>query len=136
MKMFKLGNEVFAFEDDGSQDSWITPEMVPMTKEEIDKHLFPEKYMKPEELRAIYLASLKPLTRRQFKLVLLENGLLDKISETIAKITDETLRMQIQIEYEDSITFERDNPSLIQLYKLLGLKESQVDRMWEQALKL
>lgn len=136
MKYFKTNNSVFAFEDDGSQDSWITPEMVPMVEDEIDKHLFPEKYMKPEELRVIYLASLKPLTRRQFKLVLLEYGLLYKISDAIAKITDETLRMQIQIEYEDSITFERNNPSLIQLYKLLGLKESQVDSMWEEGLKL
>ncbi len=41
MKLLKKNDEVFAFEDDGSQDSLITQDMVEMTAEEITAHLNP-----------------------------------------------------------------------------------------------
>ena len=44
MKYYKLNSEVFAFELDGSQDECITEDMIPMSDEEIDKHIHPEKY--------------------------------------------------------------------------------------------
>ncbi len=40
---------------------------------------------------------LKPLTRRQFKLVLLENDLLDQIENSISAIEDDKTRARIQI---------------------------------------
>ena len=66
MKYYKKDNEVFAFEDDGSQDEYITQDMVRMTSSEVDKHLNPKKYMTDEQLYEIYVKSLRPLTRRQF----------------------------------------------------------------------
>ena len=42
MKYYKLNNEVYAFENDGSQDEYITEDMVRMTTSEVDKHLKPE----------------------------------------------------------------------------------------------
>jgi hypothetical protein len=35
MKYYKKGSEVFAFEDDGSQDDYITQDMVRMTSSEV-----------------------------------------------------------------------------------------------------
>lgn len=88
------------------------------------------------EKRQQYLQTLKPLTRRQFKLILMENNLLEQVEMVINSIPDATLRMRAKIEYEDAVSFERLNPTLAQLYKLMGLKESQVDALWEDGLKL
>ena len=89
-----------------------------------------------KEKREAYLKSMKPLTRRQFKLTLLNHNLLDKVDVVISALEDPVLKMRAKIEFEDSTTFERLNPTLNQLYSLMGLKESQVDALWEDGLKL
>ena len=60
MKYYRKGSEVFAFENDGSQDDYITQDMVRMTSSEVDKHLNPKKYMTDEQLYEIYVKSLRP----------------------------------------------------------------------------
>ena len=127
---------VHAFYTDGSQDDYITNDMIQLTDDEVDRHLNPQKYMSAEEKREKYLKNLKPLTRRQFKLILLKHDLLDKVSEGLVKIEDKTLRMQAQIEFEDSTMFDRLNPTLLLLYKAMGISESKLDSMWEEGLKL
>lgn len=136
MRYFNYQGDVYSFSDDPADDAYIHPEMVPLTAEELHRHLNPLLYMTPEQQREQYLFTLKPLSRRQFKLILLQHGLLDKVTAAIANISDNDLRARMQIEYEDSVTFERGNATLAQLYKVMGLKESQVDRMWEEAMKL
>ena len=135
-RFYKKGDSVFELAQDGSQDHVLTDEYIKMTDDEIDRHLFPEKQMTSAEKREYYLKSLAPLTRRQFKLILLKHDLLDKVSEGLAKIEDKTLRMQAQIEFEDSTMFERLNPTLLLLYKAMGISESKLDSMWEDGLKL
>lgn len=49
MKYYKLNSEVYAFEDDGSQDDYITSDMVLMTADEIDRHLNPQNYLTDEQ---------------------------------------------------------------------------------------
>ena len=41
MKYYKLNNEVYAFEEDGSQDDYISNNMVIMTDDEVDRHVNP-----------------------------------------------------------------------------------------------
>ena len=135
-RFYKKGDSVFELAQDGSQDHVLTDEYIKMTDDEIDRHLFPEKYMTGAEKRERYLKSLVPLTRRQFKLILLKHDLLDKVREGLAKIEDKTLRMQAQIEFEDSTMFERLNPTLLMLYKAMDISESKLDSMWEEGLKL
>ncbi|MEN8381382.1 hypothetical protein [Acinetobacter radioresistens] len=79
---------------------------------------------------------LKPLTRRQFKLVLLENDLLDQIENSISAIEDDKTRARIQIEYTEATEFHRTSESMKYMCSLLDLTEAQVDQMWEEALKL
>lgn len=43
MKYYKLNKEIYAFEADGSQDDYITQDMVRMTSSEVDKHLNPKE---------------------------------------------------------------------------------------------
>ena len=136
MKYFKFKNEVYAFELDGSQDHLITEEHVAMTDEDVDRHINPHKYYSGEEKRTPCLASLRPLTRRQFKLALLENGLLDKIENSISAIEDDQMRARIQIEYTEATEFHRTSDSVAYMCQLLGLNDEQSDQIWEQALTL
>ena len=136
MKYYKLDNNVYAFEDDGSQDGYIKPEMVLMTSEEVDKHIKPEKYLTEDQKYNIYLNSLKPLTRRQFKLVLLENGLLEQVETTLNSIQDVTQRVRLQIEYSEATEFQRTSDSVKYMYNLLGSTEEQINQIWEQGLTL
>ncbi|MFW2084991.1 MULTISPECIES: hypothetical protein [Acinetobacter calcoaceticus/baumannii complex] len=76
------------------------------------------------------------LTRRQFKLVLLENNLLDTVEQRINAIEDPIMRTRIQIEYNESVKFERNSESIAFMTNLLELTSEQVDEMWKHALKL
>ena len=136
MKYYNKNNEVFAFESDGGQDDYITEDMVMMTDLEVDKHLNPKKYMSDEQLYDIYVKSLKPLTRRQFKLVLLENNLLEQVETLINSVEDATQRTRLQIEYSEATEFQRTSNSVKYMCNLLGLTEEQVNQMWEQGLTL
>lgn len=56
MKYYKKNNgNVFAFEPDGSQDSFITADMVEMTTSEVDAHVNPTPT--PEQLQAELVAN-------------------------------------------------------------------------------
>ena len=136
MKYYKLNNDVYAFELDGSQDDYIKPEMVLMTDEEIDRHINPEKYLTEAEKYTNYLNSLPSLSRRQFKLALLANNLLDVIDNTIASIADPLVKAHITIEYTEATEFVRTSDSVKYMLNILALTEEQANTIWEQALTL
>ena len=133
MKYYKLNNEVYAFEIDGSQDDYITDDMVVMTEDEVDKHIHPEKYYTEEYKYNIYLNSLRPLTRRQFKLALLENNLLATIDTAISNIADPLLKARIEIEYAEATEFVRTSESVKYMLSMLELSEEQANSLWETA---
>lgn len=136
MKYYKISNQVFAFELDGSQDDYIKPDMVLMSDAEVDKHIKPQKYVTDVEKYANYLNSLPPLTRRQFKLALLANNLLDVIDNTIASIADPLVKAHVTIEYTESTEFVRTSDSVKYMLNILDLTEEQANTIWEQALTL
>lgn len=136
MKYYKLNNEVYAFNANGSQDEYITEDMVKMTDEEVDRHINPEKYLTEEQKYNIYLNSLRPLTRRQFKLALLENNLLADINTAISNISDPLLKARIEIEYTEATEFVRTSDSVKYMLSILELSEEQANSMWEIAQTL
>lgn len=137
MKYFKdKDGSVYAFEDDGSQDEFITPTMKKMTNSQIDRHLNPQKYLNDEEKNLIYLQSLRPLTRRQFMLALVENDLDEAVETAIGNIQDAKQRKQMSIEYKDAQTFERFSASIMTMATLINLDDESLNSMWEKALTL
>ncbi|GEA68485.1 hypothetical protein PA3_26430 [Acinetobacter pittii] len=126
MKYFRNQNtgEVFAFEAD----------LIEMTSEEIDRHLNPQKYLSDEEKEQLRLAEFKPLTRRQFKLTLLQYELLETLEQAIANIEDQVLKTRIQIEYNESEKFERSNESVKYMLTLLKRSDDEIDEMWRYAM--
>ena len=127
-------NLIHGFESDGSQDELITDEFKPLTKTEKDRLINPQKYLSEEEKRNIFLSTLTPLTRRQFKLALLENDLLDRVESTIENIPDALHRKRLQIEYAESNEFQRQSESVIAMFNLLELNDDQLDKFWLQAM--
>ena len=80
---------------------------------------------------------LKPLARRQFRLALVMNGFaLADIEALINQIEDDMQRQIIQIEWQDTTVFERNNSSLFVMAALMGLSSAQIDELWSQALTL
>ena len=136
MKYYKLNDQVFAFENDGSQDDYITEDMVRMTSSEVDKHLNPKKYMTDEQLYEIYVKSLRPLTRRQFRLALLDVGLLDDLETAISNIEDTAEKRRIEIEYTESDKFARTSEIVKTMFTLINQTEDQINELWEKALAL
>lgn len=136
MQYFKktVDGSVWAFSDD--QLGLIDDTLIAMTDEEIDRHLNPDQYLTDAEKREAYLITLKPLTRRQFKLVLLEKNLLNQIEDAISAIADDQIRTKIQIEYTESTEFVRSSDSVKYMCQLLDLSDEQVDAMWEEAMAL
>ena len=89
-----------------------------------------------EKLAAYHRSIMPSLSRRQFKLALLENGLLSTVEQMIESIEDPTVKARIQIEYSESERFERTNQSVQYMLGVLDLTSDQVDEMWCYAMTL
>lgn len=68
------------------------------------------------------------LTKRQFNLVMYDNGLLTQVKELLSQ------NERTQIEFDSTDTITRLHPTVIQLAKDLGLTEERVDELWAEAL--
>ena len=90
----------------------------------------------PEKLAAYHRSIMPSLSRRQFKLALLENGLLNTVEQMIESIEDPIIKARIQIEYSESERFERSNESVQYMLGVLNLTSDQVDEMWHFAMTL
>lgn len=91
----------------------------------------------PEQIKELEIKMLTPLTRRQFRRVMVLNNFdLDEIRAKIQEIEDPKLRQLTLIDWDDSDTFERLNESLVLMAEMLGMSEQQVNTMWKQALTL
>ena len=124
MKYYKLNTEVYAFELDGSQDEYITEDMLEMTEEEIDKHIHPEKYYTEEQKYAIKIATFPTLSPAQFELRLLKAGLRQQVLDYVA--TSE----ELQIVFNRATYFSRTDPFLLEAMQALNLSNTQVDAIW------
>lgn len=134
MNYFKKNNDVYAFED--GQLDLVTESFIQMTKDEIDRHLNPDKFLSDEQKHQNYLASLKPLTRRQFLLALATNDLDDQIETAIAEIKNLKKKKLMSIEFNESTQFDRTSDAVAQLLQLINLDEEQINTLWEKAMKL
>jgi hypothetical protein len=67
------------------------------------------------------------ITRRQCKQQLVIMDLLASVQPLIDSIEDATQKALMQIYWEDSLEFERNHPSFIQMGAGLGLSEEEID---------
>lgn len=136
MKYYRKGSEIYGYEEDGSQDHLIEKDMIMLTEEDKDRLINPQKYLTASQQYHMYLQSLKPLTRKQFKLVLLDSGLLDDLETSISSIENTLDKKRIEIEYTESTEFVRTSESVKTMFALINQTEEQINELWEKALAL
>ena len=130
MKYYKLNNEIYAFEANGSQDDYITEHMVKMSDDEVDRHVNPEKYLSDEEKLLIYRQNMPTLSPIEFDIKLNNNGLYDAVQELIKD------SFEMRIAYNRATFFSRTDQFINQARIALSLTDEQVDMIWEQAITL
>ena len=128
MKYFKLNNQVYAFELDGSQDDYITEDMVKMSDDEVDRHVNPEKYLSDIEKAQLNRERMPTLTPIEFDIKLVDAGLYDQVQELIKD------KFELRIAYNRATFFRRTDPFINQARIALGLTDEQVDMIWESSL--
>ena len=124
MKYYKLNKEIYAFELDGSQDDYITEDMIKMTEGEVDKHENPEKYLSDKEKVQLNRKNMPTLTPIEFDIKLVDAGLYDQVQELIQS------DVKLKIAYNRATFFSRTDPFVGQARIALGLTDEQVDSMW------
>ena len=128
MKYYKLNNDVYAFELDGSQDDYITNDMVKMTDDEVDCHVNAEKYLSDIEKVQLNRERMPTLTPIEFDIKLVDVGLYDEVQELIQS------DVKLKIAYNRATFFSRTDPFIDQARIALGLTDEQVDTIWESSL--
>ena len=128
MKYYKLNQEVYAFESDGSQDEYISKNMVKMSEDEVDRHTNPEKYLSDIEKVQLNHERMPTLTPIEFDIKLNNAGLYDAVQELIKD------KFELRIVYNRATFFSRTDPFIDQTRVALGLTDEQIDTMWESPL--
>lgn len=76
------------------------------------------------------------VTRRQARQALLLAGKLAQVQPAIDAIANATQRAMVQIEWDDSLHFERDRPALVALAGALGMTAQELDALFVTAAAL
>ena len=118
--------EIFAYEEDGSQDHLIG-DKVAIIQEELDVINKAKEDEYKAEQEKIVPQTISP---RQARLILLKYELLDDIETMIA--TDRALG----IWWEYSLDIARNNEYLLSACTALGITDEQLDNMFKEASKL
>ena len=119
------------------QDHLIKEDFVPLTKNELDRLFFPEKYLTEEEKLAYKRSQYPKLTRYQFMRGMLEYGYKSSdIEAQIMLIEDEYTRELTMIGFKDAGNFVRTDSGVLEMQSVLGLSDEKVDELWEYASNL
>lgn len=114
-------------QDDGAGPyvkAWNRPEPQP-TAAEIEAAA-------PAALAAAARAAILPVTRRQMLTALHRAGLLATIKSAVAASGD----VELQIAFDESQEFQRDNPFLASMAQALGKTDAEVDAIFALAATL
>lgn len=108
---------VYAFEADGSQDAYIKPELVSITKTQADS------------LRAPVPVVPSRISMRQARLALLQSGLLAPVDTAIAAMTG-AAGDAARIDWQFAQTVERTHPLVATMIAQLNLTTKQLDDLF------
>ena len=76
------------------------------------------------------------ITRAQARAALILAGLIGQVQPAIDAIVDPLQRALVQNDWDNRLTFERDNATLLALATALGLTDAQLDDLFVQGAKL
>ena len=132
MKYYKKDNKIYGYAD--NQLYLVTDDMIELSPLEIDKIINPQNHLSVSEIENSRLNNMPPLTRRQFKLTLLDNNILDQVEHALNGIEDPYLKKRVKIEYDESPVFLRNSNTIMYMSILLNLSSEQLDALWAYGL--
>lgn len=132
MKYYKKDNKIYGYTD--NQLYLVTDDMIELSPLEIDKIINPQNHLSVSEIENSRLNNMPPLTRRQFKLTLLDNNILDQVEHALNGIQDPYLKKRVKIEYDESPVFLRNSNTIMYMSILLNLSSEQLDALWAYGL--
>ena len=132
MKYYKKDNKNYGYDD--NQLYLVTDDMIELSSLEIDKIINPQNHLSVDEIENSRLDNMPPLTRRQFKLTLLDNNILEQVEYALDGITDPYLKMRVKIEYDESPVFLRNSNTIMYMAILLNLSSEHLDALWAYGL--
>ncbi|MFC4623079.1 hypothetical protein ACFO3A_12750 [Comamonas nitrativorans] len=129
MKYYKndITGDVYAYENDGSQDDSILPELRQMTAAEVHAHLNPP----PAPPRVP-----EKITRAQGRLVLYRAGLWPAVLTFVAGIADPDEQFEADAALNHTTEWERSSPFLCRTAQALGLDDAQLDALFREAAQI
>lgn len=83
-----------------------------------------------EEIESLKPAVPHKVVRRQARQALMLRGLLGSVPSAIAAIPDATQRAMVEIFWEDSLEFFRDNPYVVSIGNAIGLDAAEMDELF------
>lgn len=110
-------NNVYAFEADGSQDAYIKPDLISITKTQADT------------LRKPLAVTPSRITMRQARLALLQSGLLSQVDSAFAAMTGAEGEAS-RIDWQFAQTVERTHPLVATMTAQLSLTTQQLDDLF------
>lgn len=110
-------NNVYAFEGDGSQDAYIKPGLVSITKAQADA------------LRTPVVGIPSVISMRQARLALLQSGLLPQVDAAMAALTGAS-GDAARIDWQFAQTVERSHPLVTTMTAQLSLTTKQLDDLF------
>ena len=116
--------DVFAYESEQERQEWGVPELVEMTKEEIEAHLNPPPPPPtvPEQV-----------TRAQGKAVLITEGLWVDVLAYAESITDPVEKDLTEVALNDTTHWRRDSPTMQAISTSLDITSEQMDDLFIRA---
>lgn len=129
---YKKDGRIYEFLVD--QLDHVTDEFTAMTIAEIDRHLFPEKYMTEQEQLELKRSQYPKLTRYQFMRGMLEYGYKSSdIEAQIMLIEHEYTRELTMIGFKEATNFVRTDPSIDVMRDMLKRTDLEIDEFWERS---
>jgi hypothetical protein len=92
-----------------------------------------ERYTPPKQEPIPVDPLTQPISRVQFKAVLRIAGLYDAVAQAIEAIPDPIQRAVAQTKFEESNSYDRDDPLFTMLAPAIGVTDEQIDALWTQA---
>ena len=122
MKHYKdAQNNVYAYESDGSQDSFILPGLVAITDAEADALRAPAP---------VVPGVPQSVTRFQARAALARAGLFTTVQSAMSAFPADDER---RLAWEDAQEFRRTSPTMLQMAAALGLSDAQLDALFTTA---
>lgn len=141
MKYYKdKNNQVYAYEEDGSQDEFIKGDLVAISKEDADKLIEAERLRNEQIILNVVptvLSRFQAITILKLTKASKDKSLYQATDDYINSLADDTAEnITAKTAWETAQEFRRDSALIKMAQGMFNLTDDQVDEMFRQGAKI